>query len=537
MDGMLPEKRARRGLFRRFPGLCVRRAAGKRLAGALVLFLAGCASIDRDYPREPSSALPPDPGTRLAAEVSPLLEDRPAVHAGFHVLNDGIDALAARLLLAARAETSIDLQYYLIKNDLTGRALVATLLEAADRGVRVRLLLDDVFTGGYDEGLAALHAHPDIAIRIFNPFRRGALGRAVSGLTDFRRINRRMHNKSFTVDGQVTVVGGRNIADEYFGARSDARFSDLDVLAVGPVVADGSAMFDRYWNHETALPVPAFARMPEDTAAALAQLRRVVADWKTEIAASRYAEALRRNALHLLEESAGSLTWAPYTLVYDSPDKGVPSRAGEAPLITAPLADAFRAARREVFIVSPYFVPRRSGVEALAGMVDRGVAVTVATNALAANNQFAVHAGYAPSRKPLLEAGVALYETRPDADVAGAELVAASGAKATLHTKAFIIDQRELFIGSFNFDPRSANLNTESGVIIRSPALAGTVQDLAVAALPQQTYALFLDERGRLRWRDQRDGIERVWTHEPGTSWWTRTVAGLMRLLPIRSQL
>ena len=163
--------------------------------------------------------------------------------------------------------------------------------------------------------------------------------------------------------------------------------------------------------------------------------------------------------------------------------------------------------------------------------------MTVATNALAANNQFAVHAGYAPSRKPLLEAGVALYETRPDADVAGAELVAASGAKATLHTKAFIIDQRELFIGSFNFDPRSANLNTESGVIIRSPALAGTVQDLAVAALPQQTYALFLDERGRLRWRDQRDGIERVWTHEPGTSWWTRTVAGLMRLLPIRSQL
>ena len=536
MGGMLPEITALRGILCSLRERGAARACTMLLGGAVLLVVAGCASIDRDYPREAAYALPPA-DTQLARSVAPLLEGRPAGHAGFHVINDGIDALAIRLLLAARAETSIDLQYYLIKNDLTGRALVAALLDAADRGVRVRLLLDDVFTSGYDEALAALHAHPNIAIRIFNPFRRGALGRAASGVSEFRRINRRMHNKSFTVDGQATVVGGRNIADEYFGARVDARFADLDVLAVGPVVADVSGMFDRYWNHETALPVPAFTRMPADPEAALRGLRALVGDWRREILASAYAEVLQRNALALLETAPGELTWAPYTLVYDSPDKGVPSRAGGAPLITAPLADAFRAAEERVLIISPYFVPRRSGVDALAAMEARGIEVTVVTNSLAANNQFAVHAGYAPSRRPLLEAGVELYEVRPDADVAGAELVAASGAKATLHTKAFVIDQRQTFIGSFNFDPRSANLNTESGVIIDSPAIAADMLRVVAAAAPEQAYALFLDDRGRLRWREQSAGVEKVWTHEPETSWWARTVAGALRLLPIRSQL
>jgi putative cardiolipin synthase len=346
-----------------------------------------------------------------------------------------------------------------------------------------------------------------------------------------------MHNKSFTVDGQVTVVGGRNIADEYFGARADARFADLDVLAVGPVVGDVSGMFDRYWNHETALPVPAFTRMPADPAAALSGLRGLVSDWEREILASPYADALRRNVTAMLETAPGGLSWAPYTLVYDSPDKGVPSRAGDAPLITAPLADAFRTAAERVLIVSPYFVPRRSGVDALAAMEARGIEVTVVTNSLAANNQFAVHAGYAPTRKPLLEAGVEIYEVRPDADVAGAELIGASGAKATLHTKAFVIDRRRAFIGSFNFDPRSANLNTESGVIIDSPAIAADMLGAVAAAAPEQAYAVFLDDRGRLRWRGQRGGVEKVWEHEPETSWWARTVAGFLRLLPIRSQL
>ena len=514
-------------------------ARAQRLAFPVLLLavLSGCATVDHEYPREPSFAVARQPDTRLSRAIEPLVAARPIGESGFYVLNDGIDALAVRLLLAAQAETSIDLQYYLIKDDLTGRTLVAALLAAAERNVRVRLLLDDVFTGGHDEGLGLLDAHPNIEVRIFNPFNRGLLGRAGSVLTDLRRVNRRMHNKSFTVDNQVTVVGGRNIADEYFGAREDARFSDLDVVFVGPVVRDVSVMFDTYWNHQTALPLPAFLRTPDDKSMALAQLRRGLAGWRGELEKSIYADALKRNALMALEAGAGALTWATCTLVYDSPGKGVPSRSKDAMLITVPLGDAFRSAQHEVLIISPYFVPRRTGVAALGEMTARGIEVTVVTNSLAANNQLAVHAGYAPSRKPLLKLGVKIFESRPDADVDGAELIASSGARATLHTKAFVIDSRDVFIGSFNFDPRSANLNTESGVIIHSPALARNMLALVAEALPEQTYRLSLDENGSLEWHETQQGVKRVLTKEPEASWWQRTLVGIIGLLPIRSQL
>ena len=213
---------------------------------AATLAAGGCASIDFDYPRTPSYAYTDTDDTFYGESLGTLAASRPADVSGFYALTDGIDALASRLLLASRAERSIDLQYYLIKSDTTGKALIDELLQAADRGVRVRLLVDDVFTKGTDVGLAALDSHPNFEIRVFNPFYRGFGGRMRSGLTNFGRINRRMHNKSFTVDNKVTVIGGRNIADEYFGARGDAKFSDLDVLGVGPVVQDVSTMFDTY---------------------------------------------------------------------------------------------------------------------------------------------------------------------------------------------------------------------------------------------------------------------------------------------------
>ena len=296
-------------------------------------------------------------------------------------------------------------------------------------------------------------------------------------------------------------------------------------------------MFDTYWNHETAIPVPAFADMPEDPAAELQRMREGLAGFRDEILASPYAAAVRRQALGFEAATPGGLEWAPYTLIYDAPDKGIRKRAETAPSIMTPLIESFRSAEEEVIVISPYLVPRRTGVDGFTRMRERGVDVTIVTNSLAANNQFAVHGGYAPSRKPLLESGVRIYEVRPDAEVAGSELIAATGATATLHTKAFVVDDEELFIGSFNFDPRSAYINTESGVLIRSPDLAGRVADGVNAALEQNTYELFLDERGRLRWRDRRDGQDVIWTHEPQTSWWQRFVAGFMRVLPIRSQL
>jgi len=502
----------------------------------LLFSAAGCATIDYDYPRSESYFLPDTSDTSLGERIEPVVAEYPPDQSGFYPVNDGIDSLAARLVLARQAEKSIDVQYYLIKNDIIGRVFIYTLLQAADRGVRVRLLVDDMFTSGYDVGLAALHSHPNFDIRIYNPFHRGAAGRAQSALTGFGRINRRMHNKSFTVDNQITIIGGRNIADEYFGAREDARFGDLDVVGIGPVVQDVSNMFDTYWNHETALPVPAFVDELDDPEAELSELRKRLAQSLEEIQESKYADAVRTRYLRYLEPARRLFEWAPYSLVVDSPDKGVKAKADEAASITTPLIDSIRSAESELIIVSPYFVPLKSGVEGLAALEERGVEVIVITNSLAANNQFTVHGGYAPSRKPLLEAGVEIYEVRPDADVAGTEFIDASGAKSTLHTKAFIVDDREVFIGSFNFDPRSANLNTELGVIIRDPELALIYAVLVEDALQTQTFEAFLDEDGKLRWRGYEDGEEIVYDKEPETTWGQRFAAWFARIIP-KSQL
>jgi putative cardiolipin synthase len=409
-------------------------------------------------------------------------------------------------------------------------------LQAADRGVRVRLLVDDMFTSGYDVGLAALHSHPNFEIRIYNPFHRGTAGRAKSAVTGFGRINRRMHNKSFTVDNQMTIIGGRNIADEYFGAREDAKFGDLDVIGIGPVVQDVSNMFDTYWNHETALPVPAFVDELEDPEAALNELRSRLAKSLDEVRESKYAEAIRTKGGAYLEPGHNLFEWAPYQLVVDSPDKGIKAKSKEADSIVTPLVESIRSTERELIIISPYFVPTKNGVEGLAALEKRGVEVTVVTNSLAANNQFTVHGGYSPSRKPLLAAGVDIYEVRPDADVAGTEFIDASGARATLHTKAFIVDDREVFIGSFNFDPRSADLNTELGVIIRDPELALIYAVLLEEALPEQTFQVFLNEDGKLRWRGYEDGKETVYDKEPETTWGQRAMAWFARIIP-KSQL
>ena len=502
----------------------------------LLLSAAGCATIDYDYPRTESYFLPDTSDTYLGKEIEPDVAQYPPDQSGFYPINDGVEALAARLLMAQRAEKSIDVQYYLIKNDIVGRAFIYVLLLAADNGVRVRLLLDDMFTSGYDVGMAALHSHPNFEIRIFNPFHRGAAGRAKSAVTGFGRINRRMHNKSFTVDNQITIIGGRNIADEYFGAREDAKFGDLDVVGVGPVVQDVSNMFDTYWNHPTALPVPAFVNELEDPEAELNALRLRLADSLEDIRESKYAEAVRSKVLAYIETDAVVFEWATYKLVVDSPDKGIKAKAQEADSITTPLIGSLNSAERELIILSPYFVPLKDGIEGLVELQRRGVQVTVITNSLAANNQFTVHGGYAPSRKPLLEAGVKIYEMRPDADVEGTEFIDASGAKATLHTKAFIVDDREVFIGSFNFDPRSANLNTELGVIIRDPELALVYTVLIEEALPKQTFEVFLNEKGKLRWRGFEDGEEVIYDKEPETTWGQRTMAWFARIIP-KSQL
>ena len=497
--------------------------------------LCACASVDFSYPKPPSTAVFDTDDTYLGQQLAGLAELQ-AGKAGFYPLSDGIDALASRLLLAERAERSIDVQYYLIKSDITSYTFISALLRAADRGVRVRLLLDDVFTGGYDAGLAGLDSHRNFEIRVFNPFAHRS-ARFVDAITGFSRINRRMHNKSFTVDNQVTIIGGRNIADEYFAARADVNFGDLDVIGIGPVVGETSAMFDRYWNHERAAAIAAFAKMPDDPAAELVRVRAEIEESRQQIMNSDYAEAVRRQALEYIETDSSVFTWAPYVLTVDSPDKAFKSKAKSASSITTPLRESLLSAQDEIIVISPYFVPRKSGIEVITKLQESGVAVIIITNSLAANNHTPVHGGYAPSRKPLLRSGVRIFEYRPDALVSGADISAAIDAVATLHTKAFIVDRRKLFIGSFNFDPRSAHINTELGIIIQSPELADTAATAVNKALAGNTYEVFLNEDGRLRWRGWENGQEFIYDKEPQTTWSKRFAAGFARILPIRGQL
>ena len=503
----------------------------------IVTLLSGCATIDYEYPKTESMTIANTEQTRLGARVSELSSAQPEGMSGFYPLIDGIEALSARLLLAERAEVSIDTQYYLVKTDNASMAFIYSLLRAADRGVRVRLLVDDVFTRGYDAGMAALDAHPNFEVRVFNPFQRGVGGRVWSGITNFARVNRRMHTKSFTADNQITIVGGRNIADEYFGARADARFGDLDVVGIGPVAGDVSRMFDSFWNHETALPVPAFSKMPDDPVAELDSLRERLRAASEAVRETRYAEAVKATVLGFMDRGGDSFEWTPYELVYDSPDKGIRSKDGPAVSIVEPLIEALQSAKEQVIVVSPYFVPLKTGIRFFSELEARGVEVTIVTNSLAANNQVTVHGGYAPSRKPLLRSGVRIYEVRPDVEVAGSQIVAASGAKSTLHTKAFFVDGKKTFIGSFNFDPRSVNLNTESGVLIESEALTSRFMQLVEEGVDEKTYELFLDENGKLRWRGYDDGREVIHTNEPESTWAQRFIAGIARLLPIKSQL
>lgn len=473
--------------------------------------------------------------TYLRRRLHGLADQHPG-ESGFYPLTLGVDALAARLVLAEKAEQSIDAQYYQVTNDLVSQGFFDVLLRAADRGVHVRLLIDDVFTRGYDAGLAGMDSHPNFSIRVFNPFRRRK-ARIIDGLTSFSRVNRRMHNKSFTVDRVITLIGGRNIADEYYGAGENVNFGDLDVVGIGALVDDVTDMFESFWNHESAATLRDFAKMPDDAGAELARIRVMLEASRSDVGKSPYATAVRSRFFEYMEADKSPFTWAPYTLLADTPGKSRKSEAAQAASIKNPLRESLLAARNELLIISPYFVPRKSGIRAFAELQKRGVDVTIVTNSLAANNQPAVHAGYAPCRKPLLKSGVKIYEVRADADVPGAEIVAVDDAKATLHTKAFIVDRSEWFIGSFNFDPRSADINTEMGVIIRSSELAERAAASFRAALPSTTFEVVLNDRGRLAWRGIEGDHQVELDKEPQTSWLQRVATRLMRILPIRGQL
>ena len=502
----------------------------------VLLILGGCASVDFDYPKEVSTAPTDTEDTFLGQAVAGLSEGQPADQSGFYLMRDGVDALATRLQLSFRSEKTIDAQYYLITNDMIGKVFIASLLKAADRGVHVRLLLDDIQTKGYDAGMAALDSHPNFEIRVFNPFARRS-ARFWDGVTSFSRINRRMHNKSFTVDNQVTIIGGRNIADEYFAARSDVNMGDVDVAGVGPVVNDISDMFDTYWNHRAAAPVPAFAKMPDDPAAQLVQVReRLNKAWE-DARDSKYGAAVKESIVKQQQIFEEKLVWAPYQVVFDSPDKSDKKKAKTAESIVTPLREAVVGAEEELIFISPYFVPMKSGIAFLTELRHKGVEIIVITNSLMATNHDIVHTGYMPARKPLLKEGVRLYEVRPDALLAGVDYETVRTAEATLHTKGFIVDRKRLFLGSFNWDPRSVAINTELGVIIDSPVLATELTTVIDRKLDTAAWEAVLSTRGSVQWMDRSGEKPVILKKEPGTTWGKRFKVRLMRLIPAKKQL
>ena len=495
--------------------------------------LSGCSTLPSQENRSASVAFGDTGNTRLGKAVTPRVSANPG-YSGVHPLA-GHDAFAARLLLMSVAERSLDVQYYIWNKDMTGTLLFNGLYEAAERGVRVRLLLDDGNTSGLDPILAALDAHPNIEVRLFNPF--VVRGVRLLNFFDFSRLNRRMHNKSFTVDNEVTIVGGRNVGDQYFGAPGGVMFVDVDVLAVGPVVKAVSNIFDQYWASESSYPVERL--LPKADSDAFAELASAISRVQNAPATEEYVSAVRDSSL-IRELVAGqlSLEWAATRVISDDPAKGLGLAAPEA-LMLHKLKQVIGTPSSELNLVSPYFVPGAAAVAAFTALAKQGVQIRVLTNSLEATDVVSVYAGYAKSRKPLLQAGVQLYEIPrllPDAvrQFKSDGRKPSGSSKSGLHAKTFSVDQARIFVGSFNLDPRSEKLNTEMGFIIESPTLARRISNTFLHTVPNNTYQLSLSDSGHLYWiKRLKEGGQLQYKVSPGTTFLQRAGVWFISLLPI----
>lgn len=511
------------------------------IAALLVFLLGACRSLDITHPREPSFAMPADIEGSLLARFTPALSlDGP--ESGFRLVTEGTDAFVIRALLATAARRTLDVQYYMIHADDTGRLLAEELLGAADRGVRVRVLVDDIYAHETDREIAILDHHPNIEIRLFNPWKQrgGMLSRAFGFLLEPGRLNHRMHNKMYIADNVALVIGGRNLGDEYFDLEDEFNFRDLDVLAVGAVVPQASRSFDRFWNSEWAVPAAALlAEAP--TADDLEAMRRRLHEHREHMLQSPFVRALEESPLAKdFFASRIPLEIGRARIYGDEPDK-VGSEAEENVGILEAGLDGHRIdATRELLITTAYFVPGDWGVEQLNAVAAKGVDVRVLTNSLAANDVPVVHSGYAKYRVDLLRGGVRLFEFRRATDAArdrkrrrlfGSE-------NTSLHAKSIIVDRKSFYVGSLNLDPRSVRKNTEIGIIIESEALGQRLGSMfEYMTRPTFSYEAQLDDgpRGRsndLVWLAEDDGVPVRHDTEPETSWFSRFSSWFVGLLP-----
>jgi putative cardiolipin synthase len=536
---------------------CARSAIAARFALVILIatVLGGCAALPpgADFPKIASVALAHPEETRLGGQFVSAARDHGA-NSGFRIITVGVDGFLTRVEMIDAAERTLDLQYYIFRGDETGRLLTDALLRAADRGVRVRVLIDDGDTIAGDEQIIALDTHRAIEVRIFNPFvyrGHGRVLRAVEFLFNASRLDYRMHNKLLVVDNAVALIGGRNIGNQYFQMDPGSQFADDDVFAAGPIARQLSATFDEYWNSGLAIPAEALGR-GKRTATALA-------DHRARARPGQQLQALKTDGIDYVtrvttgEPYAGMisgrlpLVWTHAQVVCDSPDKkDVENGAVAGRLMTRPVANTGSAVQSELLIVTPYFIPADDEMQLLKDLRQRKVRVRILTNSLESAPDLAAQSGYQHYRVPLLEDGVELNEVR---SLLGN--VRGSGQTATLsrygnyalHAKLFVFDRQKVFIGSMNFDQRSKRLNTEVGLIIDSPELAQqTAVRFEAMAQPENSYVLALRPRSaasppRLVWHTQEDGKAVEYAREPARSGWQRLKVKLLSLLPLAREL
>ncbi len=506
------------------------------IGGLILIFLAvltACAvkPLPKLQQVESYAFSPPNAETKLARALARDLPQDSTL-TGIITLADPLDAFVARSVLLNSAEESIDLQYYIWRPDTSGIMLFYDILNAAERGVRVRLLLDDNNTQGMDDLISVLDSHPNIEVRLFNPFTNRKL-RFLGYLIDLKRLNHRMHNKSFIVDGQAAIIGGRNIGDEYFAAGDGMVFSDLDVIAIGHLVPQLSQDFDRYWNSVLAYPASQIITKEygSDYTAALDKLRRV----KYRADVETYQQALRGSQLlDKMMHNNVQWQWSDAILISDPPSKALGVWSEDD--FYKPLVQALGKVEREIFFVSPYFVPTGAGVQFLESLVEEGIVVSVLTNAYEATDVPLVHAGYSHYRQGLVEAGIDIYELKksfadniPEPSDRG--LVGSSA--SSLHAKTFVVDSERLFVGSLNLDPRSAKINTEMGVVILNDQLTKEVEEIIKSKLLERSYKV-VSEKGRLHWQVYEHGqLVKSYDIEPNTNLLGRGFAKFLTWLPI----
>ncbi|WP_151980722.1 phospholipase D family protein [Acinetobacter guerrae] len=508
----------------------------------LVLNLSGCSTLPKAGPEVIQLASQVDTSqTTLAKVVQPLRQQNPGL-TGYHLLYDPLEALTARLKLIDKAEKSLDLQYYIWDNDRVGALALHAIIRAADRGVKVRLLIDDNNAKQMEGVLLALSQHQNIEVKLFNPYRFRKF-RAIDMVLDLKRINRRMHNKSFIADDQIALIGGRNMTNQYYNSSDNYQFSDVDVMLVGSAVDDIVHSFDDYWNDKYAYSVinivntkTHYLRYPE--------LKQQLDDHYELANVQNYLDlAARSHAFDQWFNSNIQFDWVQAKVVKDSPDK-IRAKAKKEQHLNFQLIKNLEKPEENIDLVSAYFVPEKQGAKHLSELAQNGVQVRVLTNSFKANDVSVVHAFYGKYRKELLENGVQLYEFLPSLDeedlnkntkeLAKEAKISLKGlSNSSLHAKMMTLDQKQVFIGSFNFDPRSAYLNTEIGVVLNSPTLAKSIHQTMDQQLTHYAYKLVLDANHNINWYRQTPTSTKIYKKEPRMKWWQRAGVKIISWLPL----